>query len=574
MKEFLSFRLDAADQSLWRDGQRVPLTPKAFSVLHYLVDRAGRLVTQSELLDALWPNTFVQPEVLKSQILDVRTALGDRPKDPLYIETVPRRGYRFIARVSDVEGTALPDPSAGTPAQRPDAARIAVLPFVNMSADAENEYFSDGLTEELINCLAGVSSLQVVARTSVFQFKGVNRDIRTIGLQLNVGTILEGSVRRAADQLRVTAQLIDVKSGIHLFSKTYQREFKDVFQLQDDIARAVTAEIVPAGAAPPAVRLESRTDNLDAYNAYLRGVYAMSNRFGDLAKSVDHFREALAFDPRYAPAWAGMAHTYFILAWFYLASPDTVMPLSRAAALKAQELDPDSSHGLVPLGVSEGGMDWQWHSAESRFRRALDLQPADAQGHVWFTFFCLLPQRRNEDAIELMERAVNLDPLNPMFRAGLIYVYGVSGRYEHVVREYSIARNLAPQYGPTHVAAGFAFECTGHVEEAIPIYRLGCELAANGPYAMSSLGHALASTGHQEEALRIIDALQAAPIRTEPEIARVFYGLGREDLALDWLERGLERRSLYLLRTVDDPRLDRLRPHPRFQAILGRMGLR
>ena len=573
MKEFHPFRLDAADQSLWRDGQRVPLTPKAFSVLQYLVDRAGRLVTQAELLDALWPKTFVQPEVLKSQILDVRNALGDRPKNPLYIETVPRRGYRFVAHVFDVESADRTSPAASAVAVRPDSARIAVLPFVNMSADPDNEYFSDGLTEELINCLAGVSSLQVVARTSVFQFKGVNRDVRSIGSQLNVGTILEGSVRRAADQLRVTAQLIDVNSGTHLFSKTYQRAFKDVFELQDDIAQAVTAEIAPVGTAAPAVRLESRTNNLDAYNAYLRGVYAMSNRFDDLAKSVDHFREALAFDPRYAAAWAGMAHTYFILAWFYLAPPDIVMPLSKAAALKAQELDPDSSHGLVPLGVSEGGIDWQWRSAESRFRRALDLQPADAQGHVWFTFFCLLPQRRTEEAIALMEKAVGLDPLNPMFRAGLIYVYGVSGRYENVVREYSIARNLAPQYGPTHVAAGFAFECCGHVEEAIPIYRLGCELAANGPYAISSLGHALAASGQHEEPLRIIDTLQAAPIRTEPEIARVFWGLGREDLALDWLERGLERRSLYLLRTVDDPRFDPLRQHPRFQAVLARMGL-
>ena len=573
MKEFHPFRLDAADQSLWRDGRRVPLTPKAFAVLQYLVDRAGRLVTQRELLDALWPNTFVQPEVLKSQVVDVRTALGDRPKNPLYIETVPRRGYRFIARVSDVEDGHQAVAVASTAAARLDPARIAVLPFVNMSADPENEYFSDGLTEELINCLAGVSSLQVVARTSVFQFKGINRDIRSIGSQLNVGTILEGSVRRAADQLRVTAQLIDVESGSHLFSKTYQREFKDVFQLQDDIAQAVTAEIAPVGTAAPAVRLESRTDNLDAYNAYLRGVYAMSNRFGDLAKSVEYFREALAFDPRYAPAWAGMAHTYFILAWFYLAPPDSVMPLSKLAALKARELEPDSSHGLVALGVSEGGTDWQWRAAESSFRRALDLQPADAQAHVWFTFFCLLPQRRNQEAIDLMEKAVGLDPLNPMFRAGLIYLYGVSGRYENAVREYSIARNIAPEYGPTHVAAGVAFECCGHVEEAIPIYRLGCELAANGPYAISSLGHALASTGQEEEPLRIIDALQAAPIRTEPEIARVFWGLGREDLTLVWLERGLERRSLYLLRTVDDPRFDPLRTHPRFQAILARMGL-
>lgn len=571
MKEFHPFRLDPADKSLWRDRQRVPLTPKAFAVLQFLVERAGRLVTQAELLEALWPETFVQPEVLKSQILDVRTALGDRPKNPVFIETVPRQGYRFIAPVTDAAVAPRSTIVADAVPARADKARIAVLPFVNMSADPENEYFSDGLTEEVINVLAGVARLQVVARTSAFAFKGVNKDIRAIASQLSVGTILEGSVRRSGNQVRVTAQLIDVDSGTHLFSKTYQREFKDIFALQDDVARAVVEEIAPTSGPSSGLRATARTEHIDAYTAYLRGVHAMSNRF-DLSVSIEYFREALALDPTYAPAWVGMATTYFIMAWFYLGQPDQVLKLSEMAATKALELDPTSSQALVPLAVTDCA-NWQWSSAESRFRRAIHLQPANAQAHIWFVFFCLLPQGRADESIVALQTAVTLDPLNPMFRAGLIYVYGVAGRYDDAAREYAMAQSLAPQYAPTHVAAATAFECCGHVEESIPLYRLGCEQSARAPLAISSLGHALALLGERDEPLRIAEELTAAPIRSEPDIARIYSGLRDKETTLRWLETGLERKSLYLLRAVSEPRFEWLRDEPRYQAVLTRLGL-
>jgi TolB-like protein/Flp pilus assembly protein TadD len=575
MKEFPPFRLDPGDQSLWRDGKRVALTPKAYAVLRYLVERAGRLVTQDELLEAVWPSTFVQPEVLKSQILDVRAALGDRPKDPLYIETVPRRGYRFIASVRDAVDAASADaePAVAASARtRPDRTRIAVLPFVNMSADPDSEYFSDGLTEELINRLACITSLQVVARTSAFRFKGVNEDIRTIGAQLNAGTILEGSVRRSGEQLRVTAQLIDVESGYHLFSRTYQREFRDVFELQDDIAQVVAAEIAPAGESGPLRTATSRTENLGAYNAYLRGMYAMSNRFGDLSLCLDLYREALSLDPAYAPAWAGIADAYFIMAWYYLGPPNEVMPLSKLAALKAHELDPESAQSLVPLAVSDCA-GWHWKEAEARFRRAIELRPGYAQAHVWFAFFCLIPERRVGEALAALETAVSLDPLNPMVRAGALYVYGLAGRYEDVRREYSLATKITHHYGPTHVAAGIAYELCGHGAEAIPIYRMGCELSMNVPFAVSCLGHALAKAGEHGEARALIEQLQAAPIRSETDIARVYCGLRDHEKTLESLEAAAESHCLYLLRTVADPRFDWLIGNPRLDAIWKRMGL-
>jgi TolB-like protein len=573
MKEFPPFRLDPGDQSLWRDGKRVALTPKAYAVLRYLVERAGRLVTQDELLDAVWPSTFVQPEVLKSQILDVRAALGDRPKDPLYIETVPRRGYRFIAAVHEVQSVVtgqmpVPPPEAST--KRPDRTRIAVLPFVNMSSDPDNEYFSDGLTEEIINRLACIGSLQVVARTSAFRFKGVHEDVRAIGAQLDAGSVLEGSVRHSGDQLRVTAQLIDVESGYHLFS---QREFRDVFELQDDIAQVVAAEIAPAGEPGPLQTLKSRTANLNAYNAYLRGTHVMSNRFTGASDSLAYFREALELDPLFAPAWAGMSRAYFTQGWFYLAAPNEMMQLSRMAALKALEVDPDSAMGLSCLASVECAVDWAWDRAAKRFRRALELQPGLAEGYQDYAHLCLLPQLHLEPACEASEKAVSLDPLNPWLQAGLIYCYGRAGRLADAIRRHSLAVNVAPDYGPIAAAMGVSYEWNGEPGTAIPLYRLCCDQTANAPYALSCLGHALGVTGQHEEAQEVLMRLEALPTRWPAEEARIQGGLRRTEETLRLLDQAADQRALYLLRTVGDPRFDWLLGNSRYQALLARMGL-
>jgi TolB-like protein/tetratricopeptide (TPR) repeat protein len=573
MKVFDSFQLDPLDQSLWRGGKRVPLAPKAFAVLTYLVDRAGRLVTQTEMLEALWPETFVQPEVLKSQILDIRTALGDRPKEPRFIETVPRRGYRFIASVSESTEMSVPrvvSAEAPKSLEPKKSQRIAVLPFVNMSADPDNEYFSDGLTEELINHLASVPALQVVARTSVFRYKGVNEDIRTIGKQLNVGNVLEGSVRRMGDQLRVTAQLIDVDNGYHLFSRTYQRQFRDVFALQDELAQAVAAEVAPGDGNVP--KPAARTENVEAYQAFLRGVHMMSNRFVGAGESLDCFRQALDLDPHYAPAWAGMAQGYFLTAWFYLAPPDEAMKMAHMAALKALDLEPDSALGLAALASVET-TEWRWTTAEARFRRALQLQPGLAIAYIQFAFLCLAPQSRVSEACELCEQAASLDPFNPLIQACLIYTYGRSGRLADSERQFRFACNIAPQYAPIHMAMGVSLEWSGNVHQSLPHYRRTAELTQNTPYALSCLGHALAITGDSSEARTCLSALLAFEQPVAADVARVYCGLGEIETALDWLEKGTRQGRLYLLRAIGDPRIDRMSSEPRFQAILRETGL-
>lgn len=509
------------------------------------------------------PIVRVQAAKLRSRLTEYYAA--DGASDPIVI-SIPKGAYAPEIR----EGGGV---GASARASAISRRRIAVLPFVNMSSDPENEYFSDGLTEELINRLAGVSGLQVVARTSSFGFKGRNEDLREIGAKLNVGTILEGSVRRAGDQLRMTAQLIDVETGYHLFSRTYQREYKSIFELQDELARTVVGEIAPESAGAPARKHETHTGNLDAYNAYLKGIYALGNRFIDLPQSLESFRESLNAAPDYAPAWAGLANSYYLLAWFYQAPPDEALALARQAASRTLSIDPESAIGLGSLASLECAMDWRWQSAEERFRRAMDLQPSIAITYMQYVFCCLIPQRRAEAACSVLERALSMDPFNPLLHSGAVDVYGRAGRHDDSDRQYSLARNVGPDYAPLAAAAGMAQEWRGDMGQAIAHYRRSCELSRDAPYPVSCLGHALAAEGHPSEAKRLLRQLLQFDPPPGPDIARVYVGLRDAERALQWLQKSAAQRSLYLLKAVGDPRFDWLLPEERYRKLLRDMEL-
>lgn len=493
---------------------------------------------------------------LRSKLLEYYASTG--AGDPLII-TIPKGSYVPEIRARESQPAAVPD----------ERSRIAVLPFVNMSSDPENEYFSDGLTEELINRLAGNPSLHVVARTSAFAFKGLRLDLREIGARLNVGLVLEGSVRRAGEQLRVTAQLIDVKTGFHIFSRTFQREFRGIFELQDEIALSVTDQIAPRPLDP---HKHSRTSNPDAYHAYLRGMFAMANRFTDLPRCLDLFREALRHDPEFAPAWAGMAQGYFMMAWFYHGTPSELLPLSREAAQRALKIDPDSAPAMHSLGVVEC-VDWNWQSAESRFRRAIHLQPTAAIGYVNYAMFCLLPQLREDEACDVLEQGLRVDPFNPLLHAIAIYGYGRSGRYEEALRQYELARTVSPGYAPMTVTMGNAHEWAGQPGKALDLYREACAQANDAAYPLSCLGHALAINGDHQQAEAVLARLLALPHRPAADIARLYCGLRNAPETLRWLEQAAKERSLYLLRCAGDPRFGWLSGEPRLREVLQRMKL-
>lgn len=509
------------------------------------------------------PIVRVQAAKLRSKLTEYYAA--DGASDPIII-SVPRGAY--VPEIREASGSDAAPRGADSSRRR-----IAVLPFVNMSSDPENEYFSDGLTEELINRLAGVRGMQVVARTSSFGFKGRNEDLREIGAKLNVGSILEGSVRRAGDQLRMTAQLIDVETGYHVFSRTYQREYKDIFELQDALAQAVVDEIVPENSGATARTAETPPVKLDAYNAYLKGVYALGNRFIDFPRSLEAFKESLSAAPDYAPAWAGLAHSYYLLAWFYRAPPDSSLALSREAALRTLAIDPESASGLGSLASLECAMEWRWQSAEVRFRRAIELQPSLAILYMQFVFCCLIPQRRYEDACTVLEHGLAVDPFNPLLHSGAVDVYGRAGRHDDSDRQFSLAHNVGPDYAPLAVAAGMAQEWRGDLSQAILHYRRSCELSHNAPYPVSCLAHALAVAGEAQEAKDLLQQLLHFDPPPGPDIARIYVGLGNIEQALQWLKQSAAQRSLYLLKAVGDARFDRLSGELRYRNLVSDMGL-
>jgi TolB-like protein len=510
------------------------------------------------------PIVRVQAAKLRSKLLEYYAGAG--AADPLVI-TIPKGSYSAEIR-------ARRTPAAAVTAQPAlERSRIAVLPFVNMSADPENEHFSDGLTEELINRLASVPTLRVVARTSAFRFKGQNEDIRDVGAKLNVGTVMEGSVRKAGDQLRVTAQLIDVGSGYHLFSRTYQREYKNIFDLQDELAQAVVDEIVPKQNGAGYLIAKTRTTTLDAYNVYLRAMFALSNRFADLPECVKLFREALSMEPDYAPAWAGLAHAYWMHAWFYLMPTQQALPLLKEAALRTLELDDQLAQGHSSLGLFESGFEWNWTAGEARFRRAIELQPGLAIIYPFYAVAALLPQLRLQEACSMVERGLSLDPFNPLFHAIAVFVYANAGRHEDALRQYALGLEVNPLFPPTLGAGAIAYERAGRLAEAIPMFQRLCELTQDRPAPLSFLGHALAISGQRAEAQRILQRLLALPMPPDLDIARVYIGLRDAENALRHLEAATLHRDVHLLTVPSDRRFDWLRPHPAFQQILRRMSL-
>jgi serine/threonine-protein kinase len=509
------------------------------------------------------PIVRVQASKLRSKLLEYYAGSG--ANDPLTI-SVPKGSYAAEIRAADRSEA----PTAAPDAKETVGTRVAVLPFVNISADPENEHFADGLTEELINRLTQVPTLQVVARTSAFRFKNRRQDLREVGALLNVGSIVEGSVRRAGDQIRVTAQLIDVATGYHQFSRTYQRRFSDVFALQDELAQAVVDEIARHGGERSFVRKSSPPSDLAAYVVHQRGMLALGTTFGDYRKAEKLFRDALAIDTKFAPAWSGLAHTYWLLTWYRHASSLETWPLCKEAAQKALELDPLAAEGHCALGLVESGYEWHWSAAEACFERAIELQPGLAIIYPFYAIGCLQPQGKRERAIAMIERSLALDPFNPLFLAIAAFIYLCARRFDEVHRLHGLGEDLHPATPSTGPVDAVALELEGRYDEAIAEYR---RFGEHGLELTSFLGHALARAGRIDEARECIPRIAESPGKPV-EMARVYAGLRDADQALRWLEVAVQQRAAHLLVVPPDPRFDWLRSDPRFfERVLRPMGL-
>jgi serine/threonine-protein kinase len=506
------------------------------------------------------PVVRIQAAKLRSKLAEY---YADEGRGDELVISIPKGGY------VPVFSGATREPAA-PPAEAPRS--IAVLPFVSMSGDPENEYFSDGLTEELINVLTYVPGLQVVARTSVFCFKGSNKDVREIGAQLNVRTVLEGSVRRSGDRLRVTAQLIDVASGYHLLSRTFPRELKDVFAVQEELASAVVTEIMPQIKPDFQPVVRHHTADLETYQRYLKATFTLNSRFTGARDSVEDFQRVLHKDPDYGPAWAGLAYANCLQAWYQMSPVKVAMPLARRAALRAVELDPQLGLAHTVLGVVATVLDWDWPAAEASFRKAIAAQPGLALAHQLYAYTCLMPQRRFREAIAATEHAVLLNPLDPVLSGAAMFNYSAVGDFQGALRQYLICREANPQHPLTYGGMGAAYQVEGRLEDALAMYRLTSELSMHTAYGRAAVGQALALMGDTEAAYRVIEELRDANSRGYC-LCLLYAGLGNREEAIRWFEFAMDEREPHALTATFDPRFAVLADHPAFRKCLDRMHL-
>jgi TolB-like protein/DNA-binding winged helix-turn-helix (wHTH) protein/Tfp pilus assembly protein PilF len=648
--EFRPFRLDPEQHLLTRNGEAISLTPKAFETLRILVEKNRQVLSKEELMNQIWPETFVEEGNLTFNISVLRKALGKRPDGCPYIETVPKYGYRFSDGVSIVQdesahlviqehsrshvlieeeiqeevpqhdwslsetdrttplvstsgesirlrrwlpflvGGALaallavlvaldiPDMRGRVPDGKSTKPSVVVLPFVNLSSEKDQEYFSDGLTDELINALSKLEGLNVVARTSAFKFKGKAEDVRRVGALLNVGLVLEGCVLKAEDKLRVTAQLVSVSDGYLVWSGSYEREVKDVFAIQEEIAQAIVRTLQIKFTDEKGGPLVKRyTEDLQAYNLYLTGCFFRDKRTEEgFQKSIQYFEQAIAKDPQYALAYAGMAYSYFLLGNLSVSPPKDIMPKAKAAAMAALAIDPKLAAAYPALGRIESEYDLNWTAAEQDFKHAIEFNPGYSTAHHWYSIYLVFMGRLDE-ALTEAQRAQELDPLSLMICANLGWVLFQRRQYGDAIDQLQRTIEMDSTFYSAHLYLGRAYTHSGNLAQAIVELEKAWQLEKN-PLILGYLGLAHAKAGHTAEAHRLLAKLlelRAHRFIRPSSLAEIYIGLGDKDRAFEWLEMACadERACCVLNLLKVDPLFDSLRPDSRFTALLEKVGL-
>jgi TolB-like protein/DNA-binding winged helix-turn-helix (wHTH) protein/Tfp pilus assembly protein PilF len=625
------FDLDPKTGELRRGGRRVKLHDKSLQVLCALIERPGELITRQDLQHRLWPaDTFVDfDNNLNNAVSRLRDALGD--DGTRYIETVPRRGYRFIAPVTAPapapaaasEQVSLPAPERPSPSI-PDAApprlsrwpprqavgatlivagiaaglagvavwrgnfglatpmrsvrSIAVLPFVNLSGNAEHEYLADGMTEALTMELARMGALQVTARTSAMHYKGVARPVREIAKELGVEAVIEGSVMVEGDRLRVVVQLIDGASERHLWASGYHRSMRTIMGLQREVSRAITQEIRLALPEEDAARAAAAEQvDPEVYQLYLKGRHLLNRRTeSELQAALQYFEQALAKDPKYALAHAGVASVWDMRStWAAYVPPREGFPKARAAALRALELDDSLAEARVILASVHEAYEWDLPAAEREYQRAIAMNPSDAGAYGRYSMHL---ERRGDvgAAIEMARRAYELDPLSADAAIAFAMRLAHVRRHDEAVRQLEHDAQLAPDYFDVHLHLGHVYQSLGRAEEAHAAVRRGVELSAGAAHALQSLANLYTRQGRSAEAEAVLADLEKRPTQRNPfDIAMIHLGLGNVDRGLGWLETACAERTAtmaFLPFALQRAPVAAVRDRPRFQKILRCVG--
>ena len=475
----------------------------------------------------------------------------------------------ILGKEAGVEETAVPS-------FRP-VSSIVALPFADLSPQKDQEYFCEGMTDELINALTKVDGLRVLSQSSAFQFKGDIDDVRKIGQQLRVDTVLKGSVRKAASRLRITVHLINVADGYYLWSETYDREIKDLIAVQEEISRAIvnTLRIQLAGSQRRPL-VKAYTGNLQAYDLYLKGRYHWNKRTAEgLRQAAAFFEQAVKEDANYALGYAALADSYALLSSYGVSPPREVMQKAKAAALKALEIDETLGEAHASLGFVRSFYDWEWSDAEREYRRALELNPGYATAHHWYSG-CLRALGRFDEAAVEVRRAQELDPLSPAIGRDLGRIFSSRRQHEQAIDQYRKTLDLNPNFPSGYVHLGLAYEQLSRYDEAIAAFEKARAMPGGNPLIAAALGHCHALMGNRVKAGELLDELvEQSKQRYVPavDIALIYIGLGEKDRAFEWLEKAYEDHDGWLAWLKVDPIFDSLRRDARFIRLLKKVGL-
>jgi len=644
---FGAFEVDLCSGELRKRGLRIKLQDQPFQVLAILLEHAGEMVSRDELHQKLWPaDTFVDfDHGLNNAINRLREALSDSAEKPLFIETLPRRGYRFIAPISQqvptkldalgtsegkwtgegaqtTEGTALrpaDHPPNANPvsdnrvsvlaritwgrlgvaavllvalgiawftwyrppiqqnaANLPQIRSLAVLPLKNLSSDKDQEYFVEGMTDQLITDLAKVGSLRVISRMSIMRYEGTRNPLAQIARELNVDAVIEGTVLRSGDRVRITAQLIRAAPEQHLWSESYERNLGDVLTLQSDVARAIAHEVRAKLTHQEEVLLEpKRPVNRKAYELYLKGShFENQSTEAGLKKGREYFQQAIDTDPGYALAYAGLANSFDLLGGFSLLPAREVFPKAEAAATKALSMDGSLAEAHAALGYAMLLYDWNWAAAETELKQSIKLNPNSAINHTYYgLYFETVGQA--QEAIAEMERARERDPLSLSINTELGVAYRDARYYDRAIEQCRKTVELDQNFSPAHWCLGMAYASKKMYKEATDEL-LTARATGGCPCELAALGYTYAAAGQTISARSVLRELERRSEQGYPLsylISEVYAGLGENDHAFAWLNRAYKERDGQLTWLKLDPMIDSLRPDPRFSDLLRRVGL-
>jgi len=645
--EFGNFRLDPREKILFRDGIPVSLTPKVFDTLQIFVEQAGHLLSKDELIQSLWRDRFVEESNLTFNIRMLRRVLEDDVQHPRYIETVPRRGYRFIAAVTTLESNGElmarePSPAPLLEANQPvpslessietramseqravatggvrailrdNPARtiitaslllalvvavlylfasrkpervtdstvksLAVLPFKSLSADGRDDYLGMGIGETLTTRLSSIRLMRVRPTSDIRKYATAEKEPAVVGRELGVDSVLDGSIQRADERIRVTARLVSARDGSLLWADNFDESFTDIFKVEDSISEKVAAALALKLSGEQHIRLTKRdTENAEAYRLYLKGRYFWNKRTEeDFNRGISQFQQAIEKDPGYAFAYGGLADSYIGLTFYDFAVPHESMPKAKASAMKALALDNSLAEAHTSLAHVLVNYDWNWSEAEKEFKRSIELNSDYATAHQWYAIHYLTATGQLEEALREMKKALELEPtslvMNSFLGATLYYM----GRYDEAIDQCRKTLEMDPNFAVAHWHLGLAYEQKQMFDAAIAEFQKSVSLSGGSPLMIAALGHAYAGSQKKQEAIKMVRQLDELAKRryvSSYEVAAIYVALGDNERAFQLLEKAYKEHSFHLVYLNVWPQFKSIRPDPRFQDLVRRIGL-